>query len=87
VVWCGVVWCVGGGGGGLSRVAQTPPTAMVLIDKTTVLRAAAFRDNYVPTNIDAQTYLFVDDIVLQDAQATLAAVRIPAMAPTMSGID
>ena len=37
----------------------------LLIDSTTLLRAAAFRDGFLPTNVDTQTYLFLDDIVLQ----------------------
>jgi len=47
--------------------------APVHIATTTCLRAAAFKDGYIPTNVDTQTYLFVDDIVLQSYQATLAA--------------
>jgi len=35
------------------------------IDKTTILRAAAFRDGYQPSNIDTQTYLFVADVIKQ----------------------
>jgi hypothetical protein len=34
----------------------------VLISSTTVLRAAAFKDGFRPTNIDTQTYLFPADI-------------------------
>ena len=35
------------------------------IGETTVLRAAAFKDGLVPSNIDTQTYLFLDDVVTQ----------------------
>ena len=35
-----------------------------------MLRAIATKDGYLPSNIDTQTYLFVDDIVRQDYQAT-----------------
>ncbi|MEZ5329974.1 MAG: CotH kinase family protein [Verrucomicrobiales bacterium] len=35
------------------------------IDKSTVVRAAAFRDGWQPTNIDTQTYLFLADVVRQ----------------------
>lgn len=45
----------------------------LLIDSTTLLRAAAFRDGFLPTNVDTQTYLFLDDIVLQSHSSTLAA--------------
>ncbi|MEE8451571.1 MAG: lamin tail domain-containing protein, partial [Thermoguttaceae bacterium] len=48
-------------------------TAAITIDTTTVLRAAAFKPGYRPTNVDTQTYLFVDDIVQQTYQATLDA--------------
>jgi len=56
----------------------TPSTGMLytdalLIDQTTVLRAAAFKDGLLPTNADTQTYLFTRDIVSQDQQATLDA--------------
>ena len=32
---------------------------------TTVLRAAAFKPGYNPTNVDTQTYLFLDDVIRQ----------------------
>lgn len=35
------------------------------ISTTTTLRAIATKNNYQPTNIDAQTYLFLEDIVQQ----------------------
>jgi len=44
---------------------STPPTATVHIAGTSTLRAAAFKTNYVTTNIDTQTYLFVADIISQ----------------------
>ena len=37
----------------------------VKIDRTTTLRAIATKANFQPTNIDAQTYLFVEDILKQ----------------------
>lgn len=40
-------------------------SANLLVDSTTVLRAAAFKDGLVPTNVDTQTYLFTSDIVQQ----------------------
>ncbi|MEX2186391.1 MAG: lamin tail domain-containing protein [Pirellulales bacterium] len=43
------------------------------ISATTTLRAAAFRDGYLPTPIETHTYLFVDDIAQQTAASTLAA--------------
>ena len=38
----------------------------ITIDKTTVLRAAAFKDGLGPSNIDTQTYLFIDDVIQQE---------------------
>ncbi|MEO1529006.1 MAG: lamin tail domain-containing protein [Planctomycetota bacterium] len=46
------------------------PTATVTIPSTTTLRAAAFKTDHLPTNIDTQTYLFLDDVLAQpDAPA------------------
>ena len=39
----------------------------LLIDTTTTLRAMAFRDGWEPTNVDTQTYLFVDQVARQPA--------------------
>jgi len=35
------------------------------ISRTTTLRAAAFKPGYLSTNIDTQTYIFLDDVILQ----------------------
>ena len=40
-------------------------TGPIDIRQTTVLRAAAFKTDLVPTNIDTQTYLFLDDVIKQ----------------------
>jgi hypothetical protein len=40
-------------------------TGPIAISQTTVLRAAAFKTDLVPTNIDTQTYLFLDDVIKQ----------------------
>jgi hypothetical protein len=50
----------------------TSPTAVVPINKTTALRAAAFKPGFAPTNTDTQTYLFTADIVTQTHSQTLA---------------
>lgn len=47
--------------------------APIMIDRTTTLRAIAVKEDHISTNVDTQTYLFVDDIVQQDFQSTLAA--------------
>ena len=40
-------------------------TGPIHITGTTTLRAAGFKPGYVPSNVDTQTYLFVDDIIRQ----------------------
>ncbi|MHC4387502.1 MAG: Calx-beta domain-containing protein, partial [Planctomycetota bacterium] len=35
------------------------------VNQTTVLRAAAFKPGYLPTNVDTHTYIFLDDVVNQ----------------------
>ncbi|MEZ5324622.1 MAG: lamin tail domain-containing protein [Verrucomicrobiales bacterium] len=40
-------------------------TGALTISKTTVLRAAAFMDGLVPSNVDTHTYLFLDDVLRQ----------------------
>lgn len=42
----------------------------IQITETTVLRAAAFKEGFAPSNIDTQTYLFTEDVVKQDALRT-----------------
>jgi hypothetical protein len=37
----------------------------ILIERTTTLRAAAFRSGYRPTNVDTQTYVFIADVERQ----------------------
>ena len=43
-------------------------TAPVSVTTTTVLRAAAFKDGFEPTNVDTHTYLFLADILQQPDQ-------------------
>lgn len=40
-------------------------TGPIQIAATTVLRAAAFKDSFEPSNVDAQTYLFLEDVIRQ----------------------
>lgn len=42
--------------------------AAVNINTSTVLRAAAFKNGLRPSNVDTQTYLFLDDVLDQPAQ-------------------
>ncbi len=45
--------------------ANTSPLAVVNVNQTTTLRAAAFKTGMQPTNTDTQTYIFVGDVVNQ----------------------
>jgi len=45
-------------------IAYTEP---IPITGTVVVRAAAFKDGYQPSNVDTQTYLFLDDVLEQNA--------------------
>jgi len=53
----------------LDSATQTPTgtlyTAPVGIATTTVLRACAVKAGWKPTNVDAQTYIFLDDVISQ----------------------
>lgn len=40
-------------------------TAPINITTTTTLRAAAFKDNFLPTNVDTQSYIFLQDVLTQ----------------------
>ncbi len=42
----------------------------ILIDKTTVLRAQAYKNGMGPSDIDTQTYIFVEDVIKQDTMRT-----------------
>jgi len=58
--------------------APTPTTGTlytgpVTIDKTTVIRAIAYKTGFEPTNIDTQTFFFVADILQQSAATAVAA--------------
>lgn len=41
-------------------------TFPIRVSSTTTLRAAAYRAGFRPTDVDTQTYLFLDDVVRQD---------------------
>ncbi|MGI8604931.1 MAG: lamin tail domain-containing protein [Verrucomicrobiales bacterium] len=45
--------------------SNTPPGGTVTINRTTVLRARAFKSGLWPSNTDTQTYLFPDDVITQ----------------------
>ena len=48
-----------------SPTSGTLYTAPIPIAQTTVLRARAFKANWEPTNVDTQTYLFLNDVIGQ----------------------
>ncbi|MCA9235949.1 MAG: chitobiase/beta-hexosaminidase C-terminal domain-containing protein, partial [Planctomycetales bacterium] len=43
------------------------------ISQTTTWRAAAFKADFIPTNVDTQTYIFLSDVIQQTYGSTLAA--------------
>lgn len=45
--------------------AFTPPIATIAITNTTLLRAAAFKTGYLPTDVDTHTYIFPTRITTQ----------------------
>lgn len=47
-------------------------TGPITVTGTTCLRAAAFKEDLIPTDIDTQTYLFLNDIINQPASAPSA---------------
>jgi hypothetical protein len=53
--------------------SATPYVEPLTINTTTSLRAAAFLDRYIPSNIDTQTYLFLNDVLKQSDQSALDA--------------
>jgi hypothetical protein len=48
-------------------------TGPLLINKTSNIRAAAFKLGFAPTNIDTQTYIFTGDVIHQTQQSALNA--------------
>lgn len=60
-----VIYTTDGSEPSLTNGTSSLDTASVLIDETTIIRAAAFRNDLIATNIDTQTYLFTADIIEQ----------------------
>src|SRR5262249_18732213 len=56
------------------------------ISRTTVLRAAAFKAGYVPSDMNTESYFFVNDIVRQTFQSTEAA-GFPNTWGAFTGVD
>jgi hypothetical protein len=49
------------------------PTARMQITTTTTLRAAAFKDDFLMSHVNTQSYIMLSDVITQDFQATLEA--------------
>ena len=49
--------------------AATRYTTTVSVATTTTLRAVALKEGYRPSNVDTQTYVFLDDVLVQDPLA------------------
>lgn len=60
--------------------ANMAPLATVPISSTTVLRAAAFKEDFAPTNVDTQTYIFLADVITSPVLDT-SITQNPAYAP------
>jgi len=60
-------------------------TGPLIITQTTTVRAAAFKPGYLPTNVDTQTYLFLDDILIQAHDNTQLPGGWPAPGSTPNG--
>ena len=57
-------------------------TTPVPIAQTTVLRAAAFRPGFIPTNVDTQTYIFPADVIAHPNMRT-SITQDPVYGPQM----
>ena len=54
-------------GSPVTETAGTVYTGPITISTTTTLRAAAFKTDHVPTNVDTHTYLFLNNVIQQPA--------------------
>ncbi len=59
--------------------------APIAVSTTTILRAAAFKTNWVPTNTDTQTYLFLS-AVAAGLQPSVTAGDLPNLAPGLTDL-
>ena len=57
-------------------------TGPVEVERTTVLRAAAFRTDWSPTDVDTHSYLFLSDVITSSVMRT-TITRNPAYAPLL----
>jgi hypothetical protein len=56
-------------------------SAPIAITTTTCLRAAAFKPNYLASNVDTQTYIFLEDVIHQATNQSTGAQVVPAGYP------
>ncbi|MHC4739934.1 MAG: chitobiase/beta-hexosaminidase C-terminal domain-containing protein, partial [Planctomycetota bacterium] len=54
------------------QVTGTEYTSPISVTGTTCIRAMAFKPGWKPTNVDTHTYIFLDDVILQDTAQALA---------------
>lgn len=60
-------------------------TGPITIAATTCLRAAAFKPKYLASNVDTQTYLFLDNVLTQATNPSTGAQVTPTGYPTSWG--
>lgn len=60
-------------------------TAPILINRTTTLRAAAFKSGFTPSDVDTQTYIFIGDVLRQSPDGSAPGPGWPAPAPGGTG--
>ncbi|MEX2142291.1 MAG: lamin tail domain-containing protein [Pirellulales bacterium] len=56
-----------------STSSGTLYTGPITINRTTTVRAIAYKPGAIPSNVDTQTYIFLNDVVAQSFQSTIAA--------------
>ena len=61
-----------------SEVTGTLYTGPINISRTTPLRAIAYMSSAISSNVDTQTYIFVDDVVEQDANYSINVAGLPS---------
>ncbi len=61
--------------------------APIRIGNTTTLRAAAFKENYISSNVDTHTYLFVSDVIVQSPTGAAPNENWPDPETISSGGD
>lgn len=59
------------------------PANPIVITTTTCLRAAAFKPGWLASNVDTQTYLFLNDVIRQATNPSTGAQVVPAGYPAL----